>query len=132
MGDSSTRWPRDQLFLNRNRTTIPVVPALPASNWDGIAIFRKLPSDSVQSVLAVFTSQQAMIHGRTVYLLMAPFLRRKNWHPLTEPFLASFIFFDDGDGQSSGKLLRSLAHGFFLNGVDKQILAGKDRSIRIF
>ena len=95
------------------------------------AIFRKLPSDSVQSVLAVFTSQQAMIHGRDSLLVDGTVLTSEELAPANRTILASFIF-DDGDGQSSGKLLRSFGMGFFLNGVDKQILAGKDRSIRIF
>ena len=56
------------------------------------AIFRKLPSDSMQSVLAVFTSQQAMIHGRDSLLVDGTVLTSEELAPANRTILASFIF----------------------------------------
>ncbi len=76
-----------------------------------------LPQDDDQTVIAVFSSSQAVIAGRDNLMV--------DGFELSQPVFASadqtsiaFFLFDDGDQSSSGELNSTFAALPFLNGVD--------------
>ncbi len=101
-------------FTQSNR--LVYLRALPKTGMTAL-LLNILPSNDAQSVLAIFTSNGAVISGRDSLTINAFNLSSPLISPATKTGIAQFIF-DDGDKQSSGKLIPNFNAVPFMNGVD--------------
>ena len=90
--------------------------ALPKTGMTAL-LLNILPSDDAQSVLAIFTSNGAVVSGRDSLTINAFNLSSPLISPASKTGIAQFIF-EDGDRQSSGKLIPNFNAVPFMNGID--------------
>ena len=90
-----------------------------------------IPNDSTQSVLVIFTSNNAVIAGRDSLAIDSIPLSLPSLMPASKTSIATFLF-DDGDGISSGKALKSMSMAPFITGVDIMLKAEKHSSMRVY
>jgi pimeloyl-ACP methyl ester carboxylesterase len=90
--------------------------ALPKTGMTAL-LLNILPADDNQSVLAIFTSNGAVVSGRDSLTLNDINLSSSIIAPASKTGIAQFIF-DDGDKKSSGKLIPNFNAVPFMNGVD--------------
>lgn len=100
---------------------------------DGMAgaLLRALPGREDQCAIAVFSSNQAIISGRDSVMAGDFTLSIPSLAQAGKTIIASFLF-DDGDGISGGKPIKSFGPGIFFNGVDVMIPADKKKTFRIY
>jgi hypothetical protein len=91
------------------------------------AMFLKgLPYDSGRSVMAIFSSDRAMIAGRDSLLADNKLLTNELNAPASKTLMAVFLF-DNGDGQSSYEYRADAGAGVFLSSIDMAIIPGKGK-----
>lgn len=94
-------------------------------------VLNQLPKDEKQTVLVIFTSNQAAIAGRdTLAIDSIPISTAFN-APASKTMIAVFIF-DDGDGVSSKLPLKTFSAFPFLGSMDLKIPADINGTMRIF
>lgn len=76
-----------------------------------------IPSREEQSVLVVYSSQKAMITGRDSVTVNEMAISSEELTPASKTVISSFIY-EDGDGISSGKMIKQLKMAPFIGGVD--------------
>jgi hypothetical protein len=106
------------------------IRALPATGT-AASMLKGIPKDDAQTVLIIFTANQAVISGRDTLSIDSTPLSLPGLTPAGKTAIASFIF-DDGDGISSGKPLKSFASTPFLSGVDVFIPADDTKTMRVY
>ena len=90
--------------------------ALPKTGMTAL-LLNRLPSNDQQAVLAIFSSNGAVIAGRDSLTVNGYNLSSTIISPASKTAIAQFIF-DDGDGKSSGNLFPSFKSVPFMNGID--------------
>jgi alpha/beta hydrolase fold len=115
--------------LQRNNKNI-YLRALPTKGM-AAAMLGKIPNDDKQSVLVIFTSNNAVIAGRDSLAIDSIPLSLPNIMPSGKTSIACFVY-DDGDEITSGKTLKSLAAAPFICGVDVFIKAEENKTMRIY
>ena len=106
------------------------IRALPATGM-AAAMLKGIPNDDTQTALIIFTANQAVISGRDTLAIDSIPLSLPALTPAGKTAIASFVF-DDGDGISSRKPLKSFASTPFLSGVDIFIPADDTKTMRIY
>jgi pimeloyl-ACP methyl ester carboxylesterase len=102
----------------------------PPTSLAGI-LLAGLPKDDAQSVMAVFSANQAVIHQRD-QLSADGFDLAVDQYANADKTTIAFFLYDDGDGQSSGNI--HPAFGFlnvFLTGIDYHIPADPSGSVAL-
>ena len=95
------------------------------------AMLGKLPADDQQVALVIFTANNAVIAGRDSLAIDDHVLSLPALMPAAKTSVACFVF-DDGDGISSGKPLKSLGAAPFISGVDIFYKAAEKEMMRLF
>ncbi|TAF51113.1 MAG: alpha/beta hydrolase [Sphingobacteriia bacterium] len=90
--------------------------ALPSSGMAAL-LLAGLPAKDDQSVLAVFTSQRAVVAGRDSLVVNGQSLSLPDLAPASKTAIAQFLY-DNGDRQSGGQKIPAFQAAPFLNGVD--------------
>jgi pimeloyl-ACP methyl ester carboxylesterase len=80
-----------------------------------------VPNSDDQSVISVFSSTQAVIHGRDQLSINGIDLAHEDLAPADESMIALFCYDDDNDGQGNGDPLGAFALVPFLQGADVPI-----------
>ncbi len=106
------------------------IRALPAAGM-AASMLKGIPDNDTQTVLIIFTANQAVISGRDTLAIDSIPLSLPGLTPAGKTAIASFVF-DDGDGISSGKPLKSFASTPFLSGVDVFIPADDTKTMRVY
>ncbi len=88
----------------------------PQGNMVGMML-GKLPAKKEQSAIVVFSANKAMIGGRDSLTVNGIAISSETLTPANRTIISTFIF-DDGDGITSGKLLKQYANAPFIGGVD--------------
>ena len=101
-------------FVQSNR--LVYLRALPKTGMTAL-LLNVLPADDRQSVLAIFTSNGAVVSGRDSLTINSFNLSSSIISPASKTGIAQFIF-DNGDLQSSGKLIPNFNAVPFMNGID--------------
>ncbi|TAH09463.1 MAG: hypothetical protein EAZ12_06525 [Sphingobacteriia bacterium] len=101
-------------FVQSNR--LVYLRALPKTGMTAL-LLNTLPADDQQSVLAIFTSNGAVVNGRDSLTINDFNLSSSTISPASKTGIAQFIF-DNGDKQSSGKLILNFNAVPFMNGID--------------
>lgn len=94
-------------------------------------LLNQIPKDEEQTVLVIFSSNNAIIAGRDTLAvdsipLSTPFLA-----PASKTMIAIFLF-DDGDGKTSVQPLKNFAGFPFLGSADVFIPADKNGTMRVY
>jgi hypothetical protein len=89
---------------------------LPQGNMISVML-GAIPSRDDQSVLVVYSSQKAMIAGRDSVTVNGLPVSSEELTPASKTVISSFIY-EDGDGISSGKMIKQLKMAPFIGGVD--------------
>ena len=89
---------------------------LPSSGMLG-GMLRALPEDDKQSAIVIFSANNAVVSGRDQLSIDSISLSTDTLTPASKTIIATFLY-DDGDGISSGKVMKSFGPGIFLNAVD--------------
>jgi pimeloyl-ACP methyl ester carboxylesterase len=95
------------------------------------ALLGKIPEQRDQSVLVLYSATGAMIGARDSVTVNDVAVCSSELTPASRTVITSFIF-DDGDGISSGKVLKQYASAPFIGGVDQFLPAGKRQVLRIY
>lgn len=91
----------------------------------------KIPNDSIQTALVIFSGNSAVIAGRDTLAIDSIPLSLPELMPASKTSIATFLY-DDGDRVSSGKALKSLSMAPFLTGVDVFIKSEEGKTMRIY
>ena len=105
--------------------------SLPAAGSIAGLLLGSLPSDDAQSVVTIFTANQAVINGRDDL--------RSNGLELSTPEFASednttiafFLYDGNGDGQTNGNAVGLFGNFPFLSGIDVFFQAAQEESIEL-
>ncbi len=103
---------------------------LPPANSTAGLLLAGLPEDDAQSVLAVFSSAQAIITGRDELVVNGLTLSTPQYASADQTMIAMFLY-DDGDSQTSGMPVGLFGVTPFLNGADMFFQASQPASINI-
>ena len=95
------------------------------------AMLGKIPEDDNQTALVIFSANNAVIAGRDSLAIDSIPLSLPSIMPAAKTSIACFVF-DDGDGISSGKALKSMAAAPFMSGVDVFIKADEKKAMKIY
>jgi hypothetical protein len=106
------------------------IRALPATGM-AASMLKGIPSNDTQTALVIFTANQAVINGRDTLAIDSIPLSLPQLTPAGKTAIASFVF-DDGDGVTTGKPLKSFGAAPFLSGVDVFIPADDKKTMRIY
>jgi hypothetical protein len=90
-----------------------------------------IPNDDKQTTLVIFTANNAVIAGRDSLAIDSIPLSLPQLMPASKTNIATFLF-DDGDGLTTGKALKSFSAAPFLSGVDVFIKADENKTMRIY
>jgi hypothetical protein len=104
--------------------------ALPKTGMTAL-LLNILPADDNQSVLAIFTSNGAVVNGRDSLTINDVNLSSSQISPASKTGIAQFIF-DDGDKISSGKLIPNFKAVPFMNGIDLFLDAQNKSPIHLY
>ncbi len=104
--------------------------ALPKTGMTAM-LLNTLPSNDEQSVLAIFSSNGAVINGRDSLTINGTNLSSSIISPASKTGIAQFIF-EDGDGKSSGNLIPTFKAVPFMNGIDLLLDAKEKEPIHIY
>lgn len=103
---------------------------LPLSGMAAL-LTKGLPKDDVQSALVIYTPNQATIFGRDSLVVENTVLSTLSLMPASKTAISSFVY-DDGDRQSSGKVLKQFSGTPFLVGADVFLEAKGKAVTRIY
>ncbi len=95
------------------------------------ALLGKIPQEQDQSALVIYSAAGAMIGGRDSVTVNGVDICSPKLTPASRTVITSFIF-DDGDGVSSGQVLKQYASAPFIGGVDLLLPAGKHQVHRVY
>lgn len=95
------------------------------------ALLGKIPESEEQSALVLYSAAAAMIGGRDSVTVNDFTICSFELTPASRTVITSFIF-DDGDGISSGKVLKQYSSAPFIGGVDRLLPAGEGQVHRIY
>ncbi len=115
--------------LLRNNKNV-YLRALPSTGM-AASMLGNIPNDDKQTVLVIFTANNAVIAGRDSLAIDSIPLSLPNLMPGSKTAIACFLF-DDGDEKTSGKPIKSLSMAPFLAGVDVFIKAEENKTMRIY
>lgn len=104
--------------------------ALPKTGMTAL-LLNTLPANDQQTVLAVFSSNRAVIAQRDSLTVDGLNLSATTISPASKTAIAQFIF-ENGDGNSSGNLIPSFKAVPFMNGVDFLLDANDNKPIHIY
>ncbi len=104
--------------------------SLPTSGM-AAAMLGNIPNDDKQTALIIFSANSAIIAGRDTLAIDSIPLSLPQIMPASKTAIACFLF-DDGDGVTSGKALKSFSAAPFLTGVDVFIKAEENKTMRIY
>ncbi len=94
-------------------------------------VLNQLPKDDKQTVLVIFTSNQAFIAGRDTMAIDSIPVSTATIAPASKTMISVFIF-DDGDGASSKLPMKTFGSLPFLGSMDLKIPADVNGMMRIF
>ncbi len=119
-------------FFEPFTTNNPLVylRALPKTGMTAL-LLNTLPAKDEQAVLAIFSSNRAVIAGRDSLTLNDLTISTPLISPASKTAIAQFIF-EDGDGNSSGKLLGTFKSVPFMNGIDYWLDTKKPDPIQLY
>ena len=95
------------------------------------ALLGKIPQEKDQSALVIYSAAGAMIGGRDSVTVNSIPICSSILTPASRTVITSFVF-DDGDGVSSGQVLKQYASAPFIGGVDLLLPAKKHEVHRIY
>ena len=95
------------------------------------ALLGNIPQEKDRSVLVIYSAAAAMIGGRDSVTVNNVAICSPKLTPASRTVITSFVF-DDGDGVSSGLVLKQYASAPFIGGVDQLLPAGKHQVHRIY
>lgn len=104
--------------------------ALPKSGMTAL-LLNTLPATDQQTVLAIFSSNRAVIAGRDSLTIDGFHLSSETISPASKTAIANFIF-ENGDGNSTGNLIPSFKAVPFMNGIDLLLDPNDTKPIHIF
>lgn len=104
--------------------------ALPKTGMTAL-LLNTLPSNDQQSVLALFSSNRAVISGRDSLTIDGLNLSSSIISPATKTAIAQFIF-ENGDGNSTGNLIPAFKAVPFMNGIDFLLGTNEEKPIHIY
>ncbi len=104
--------------------------ALPKTGMTAL-LLNTLPTDDQQSVLAIFTSNGAVINGRDSLTINDINLSSSIISPASKTGIAQFIF-DDGDKKSSGNLIPTFNAVPFMNGIDILLATQSNSPVHLY
>lgn len=94
-------------------------------------MMKNIPAKDNQSAIAVFSSGKAIISGRDSLAVNDIPLSTETLMPASGTTISVFLF-DDGDGKSSLKPVKSMGPGIFLNAIDMMIPASDKKSVGVY
>lgn len=94
-------------------------------------VLNQVPKDEKQTVLVIFSSNNAIIAGRDSLAIDSIPLSTSQLAPASKTMIATFVF-DDGDGVSSKQSLKTFGGFPFLGSADLFIPADKSGTMRIY
>lgn len=94
-------------------------------------VLSQVPKDEKQTVLVIFSSNNAIIAGRDSLAIDSIPLSTPQLAPASKTMIATFVF-DDGDGVSSKQTLKTFGGLPFLGSADLFIPADKNGTMRIY
>lgn len=94
-------------------------------------VLNQVPKDEKQTVLVIFSSNNAIIAGRDSLAIDSIPLSTPQLAPASKTMIATFVF-DDGDGVSSKQSLKTFGGFPFLGSADVFIPADKNGTLRIY
>lgn len=94
-------------------------------------LLNTLPSNDQQSVLALFSSNRAVIAGRDSLTIDGLNLSSTIISPASKTAIAQFIF-ENGDGNSTGNLIPAFKAVPFMNGIDFLLDTNDSKPIHIY
>lgn len=95
------------------------------------AMLGAIPVDEQQSVIAIYSAFKAMIAGRDSVTVNGIPVSSATLTPASKTVISSFIF-DDGDGKTSGNMLKQYSLAPFLGGVDIYLPVNKNKGHTIY
>ena len=95
-------------------------------------VLNLIPSDSSQTVLVIFSSNNAIIAGRDTLAIDSIPLSTQTLAPASKTMIATFLFDDKSDGVSSYNAIKTFASLPFLGSADIRIPADKYGTMRIY
>jgi hypothetical protein len=104
--------------------------ALPKTGMTAL-LLNTLPSNDQQSVLAIFSSNRAVIAGRDSLTIDGLNLASETISPASKTAIAHFIF-ENGDGNSTGNLIPTFKSIPFMNGIDFLLDPNDTKPVHIF
>jgi Lipase C-terminal domain/Lipase (class 2) len=104
--------------------------ALPKTGMTAL-LLNTLPSNDQQTVLAIFSSNKAVIAGRDSLTIDRLNLSSETISPATKTAIAHFIF-ENGDGNSTGNLIPTFKSIPFMNGIDFLLDPNDTKPLHIF
>lgn len=94
-------------------------------------VLNQIPKDEKQTVLVIFSSNNAIIAGRDTLAIDSIPLSTQMLAPASKTMIATFVF-DDGDGTSSKQTLKTFGGLPFLGSADIFIPADEKGTMRIY
>jgi hypothetical protein len=94
-------------------------------------VLNQIPKDSTQTVLVIFSSNNAVIAGRDTLAIDSIPLSTPLLAPASKTMIAAFLF-DDGDGKTSVQPLKNFSGFPFLGSADIKIPADRNGTMRIY
>lgn len=94
-------------------------------------VLSQVPKDEKQTVLVIFSSNNAIIAGRDSLAIDSIPLSTPQLAPASKTMIATFVF-DDGDSVSSKQTLKTFGGFPFLGSADLFIPADKNGTLRIY
>ncbi len=104
--------------------------ALPKTGMTAL-LLNTLPANDQQTVLAIFSSNRAVIAGRDSLTINELNLSSSAISPASKTAIAQFIF-ETGDGISSGNLIPTFKAVPFMNGIDFLLDTNDTKPVHIF
>ena len=101
----------------RNNRTVYIRTFPPRFSLAGL-LLAAIPNSDDQSVVSIFTSTQAVIHGRDQLNIEGYDLANAELAPASASMIALFCYDDANDGQGNGEPIGSFAIVPFLQGAD--------------
>lgn len=95
-------------------------------------VLNQIPRDSSQTVLVIFSSNNAIVAGRDTLAIDSIPLSTQTLAPASKTMIATFLFDDKNDGVSSYNAIKTFNGLPFLGSVDIRIPADKNGTMHIY